>query len=162
MVSPAVANPIARLHEALSAEIGTIREFIDLLRREQDLLKQGETETLLPLIESKNSLANALASLAQAREANLAGYGFPSGRAGMEAWVDKAGLADLRQSWHTLLTLAAEARELNQLSGKLIGLHMNHNQQAFAAMMRATDRAMTYGPDGQQQTGLGGRILGTA
>jgi flagella synthesis protein FlgN len=81
----------------------------------------------------------------------------------MDAWLarnDPDG--KLRASWQSLLALAAQARNLNILNGKLIGLHMQHNQQAFTALMNASNRAMTYGPDGQQQVGLGGRILGTA
>lgn len=58
--------------------------------------------------------------------------------------------------------LVSEARALNEANGKLIGLHMQHNQQALAVLMAAADNAATYGPDGQQQSGLGSRILGKA
>lgn len=152
------AQPVNPLDE----EVGRLREFIALLRREQELLKAGDTETLLPLVETKTDLANRLGALAQGREGFLSRQGLPAGRAGMEAWLEARGTAAQRTSWRTLLELAAEARTLNELNGKLIGLHMRNNQQAFAALMSATDRAMTYGPDGQQQAGLGGRILGTA
>ncbi len=152
-----------QLGPTLNEEINRLREFISLLQREQDLLKQGDTESLLPLIETKTSLANSLAAFAQARAGQLNRLGLDIGRAGMEAWLahnDQGG--KLREAWQTLLDLAAQARNLNITNGKLIGLYMQHNQQAFNALMSATNRAMTYGPDGQQQTGLGGRILGTA
>ncbi len=152
-----------QLGPTLNEEINRLKEFIGLLEREQDLLKQGDTESLLPLIETKTSLANSLAAFAQARAEQLNRLGLDTGRAGMEAWLarnDQGG--KLREAWQTLLDLAAQARNLNITNGKLIGLHMQHNQQAFNALMSATNRAMTYGPDGQQQTGLGGRILGTA
>jgi flagella synthesis protein FlgN len=146
----------------LDDEVGQLRVFISLLQREQDFLKRGDTESLLPLIESKTALANALSAFAQAREHELARLGLGSGRTGMNAWLSRHGNDALRRTWQTLLELATEARELNTTNGKLIGLHMQHNQQAFTALMNAANRAMTYGPDGQQQTGLGGRILGTA
>ena len=152
-----------QLGPTLNEEINRLREFISLLQREQDLLKQGDSESLLPLIETKTSLANILAAFAQARTSQLSRLGLDTGRAGMEAWLagnDQGG--KLREAWQNLLDLAAQARNLNITNGKLIGLHMQHNQQAFNALMSATNRAMTYGPDGQQQTGLGGRILGTA
>lgn len=152
-----------QLGPTLNEEINRLREFISLLQCEQDLLKQGDTESLLPLIETKTSLANSLAAFAQARAGQLNRLGLDIGRAGMEAWLahnDQGG--KLREAWQTLLDLAAQARNLNITNGKLIGLYMQHNQQAFNALMSATNRAMTYGPDGQQQTGLGGRILGTA
>jgi flagella synthesis protein FlgN len=80
----------------------------------------------------------------------------------MDAWLDKNASEIDRQAWSWLCELAAEARELNALNGKLIGLHMQHNQQALAALMAAADKATTYGPDGQQQSGVGSRILGKA
>jgi len=148
---------------SLNDEINRLREFIVLLEREQDLLKQGDTESLLPLIESKNTLANSLAAFAQARAGQLSRLGLDTGRVGMEAWLSRQDQSSkLREAWQTLLDLAAQARNLNLTNGKLIGLHMQHNQQAFSALMSASNRAMTYGPDGQQQAGLGGRILGTA
>lgn len=150
------------LGDNLVAEIGKLKEFIVLLKREQDFLKAGDTESLLPLIDTKTLLSNALASYAAARETTLKQHGLPAGRSGMEDWLNRHGQPPHKQAWQTLLTLASEARELNILNGKLIGLHMSHNQQAFNALMGATDRAMTYGPDGQQHTGGGGRILGKA
>ncbi len=146
----------------LDVEVAALESFVALLRREQDLLAAGDTERLLSLIEDKNALANRLAALAQAREAHLGRGGFPAGREGMEGWLARHGTPAQRATWAALLKLAAEARALNETNGKLIGLHMRHNQQAFAALMSATDRAMTYGPDGQQTAGLGGRILGKA
>jgi flagellar biosynthesis protein FlgN len=156
-------EPARQPGAALDEEISKLKEFIGLLEREQDLLKQGDTESLLPLIETKTNQANSLGAFAQARADQLKQLGLDSGRAGMDAWLarnDPDG--KLRASWQSLLALAAQARNLNILNGKLIGLHMQHNQQAFTALMNASNRAMTYGPDGQQQVGLGGRILGTA
>lgn len=160
--TPSVAGLASRLGEALAGEIGKLKEFIGLLQREQGLLKEGKADALLPLIEQKNLAANVLADFARSRENELARLGLSPGRAGMEAWLQKFGQPAHRQAWHTLLDLAAQARELNVTNGKLIGLHMSHNQQAFNALMSASNRAMTYGPDGQQQTAVGGRILGTA
>lgn len=58
--------------------------------------------------------------------------------------------------------LAEEARALNEANGKLIALRLQHNQQSLNVLLAAESAATTYGPDGQQQSGLGGRILGKA
>lgn len=58
--------------------------------------------------------------------------------------------------------LAGEARALNEANGKLIALRLQHNQQALNVLLAAADSAATYGPDGQQQSGVGSRILGKA
>ena len=164
MVTPPVSAAASRLGEALGGEIGKIRQFVDLLKREQALLQQGEADALLPVIDNKNQIASELGNYAAEREHELARLGLSGGRIGMEAWLNTYGKPAYQQDWQALLTLAAEARELNVVNGKLIGLHMSHNQQAFSALMSASNRAMTYGPDGQQQGGIGsgGRILGTA
>jgi len=160
---PSFAANSAAIAHALGEEVARIEEFIVLLQREQELLAHGAADPLLELIESKNSLANALTRLAQTRERILAELGLPAGRAGMEAWLENSGASADRQAWTHLLELAAQARELNATNGKLIGLQMQHNQQALAALMSAVDRVTTYGPDGQQQAAaLGGRSFGKA
>lgn len=156
-----IQNPALLLGNTLSEEVRKLGEFVLLLKREQELLTRGDIEALLPLTENKTSLANQLAALSQAREGMLARLGLAGGRVGMEAWLASYG-EDNTRAWQKLLDLAAEARDLNATNGKLIGLHMQHNQQAFAILMTATNQALNYGPDGQQQPELGGRILGKA
>lgn len=162
MSTPVSALPFSLLGQILGEESAALRKFIELLQREQTLLKAADVESLLPLIEEKDTLASRLGTLAQSRKAELKRQGLDGTRAGMETWLARAGKPADRQTWQALLQLANEARDLNVLNGKLIGMHMQHNQQAFTALMSASNRAMTYGPDGQQQTGLGSRILGTA
>lgn len=162
MTASTASQPPGQLGAVLGEEIGKLRQFIELLQREQELLTRGDTEALLPLIEQKNGLANALGGYARMRENELVRLGLPAGRAGMEAWLASGSASAPRGDWQTLLALAGQARDINAANGKLIGLHMQHNQQAFNALMGAAGRAMTYGPDGQQQIGAGGRTLGTA
>lgn len=162
MAASPSAAPLSRLSQVIGNEFASLQEFVTLLQREQELLKLGDAESLLPLIENKNALADKLGTLARAREMEVSRLGLAPGRAGMELWLQKSGGESDRQLWSKLMALAAEARDINMVNGKLIGLHMQHNQQAFTALMNASNRAMTYGPDGQQQAGLGGRILGTA
>jgi flagella synthesis protein FlgN len=152
-------DPLAGL---LVQELEFLRAFVALLGREQDLLGKGSAEPLAALAAEKSTMAAELARLAAARDTELVGLGLPAGRAGMEAWLgSKAGTA--RQTdWQRLLELTAEARALNETNGKLISLHLQNNQQALSVLMAAVDQAVTYGPDGQQKAGPGGRSLGSA
>jgi flagellar biosynthesis protein FlgN len=159
---PASANPTAIIGQLMGDEIASLQDFVRLLRREQELLKQNDSEELLALIASKNELTNKLGELAQAREKQLMLLGLPTGRAGVNAWLDHHASEADHHAWKRLLELTGDARDLNAINGKLIGLHMQHNQQALDALLAATDKASTYGPDGQQQSGLGSRILGKA
>lgn len=151
-------SPIARLGE----ELAKVREFITLLKREQELLARADTDSLLPLVATKSDLSLQLADLSKSRESALQQRQLPAGRAGIDLWFDQGGTPADRHNWQQLLELAAQARALNETNGKLINLHMQHNQQAFNVLMVAANRAMIYGPDGQQKPGTGGRILGTA
>lgn len=148
----------------LAEEIREVEAFVALLREEQTLLSSPDNaDTLMPLVERKSDFAARLKVLADRREQGLVAAGLEKGRAGMDAWLARTpDTQRLRSQWQKLLALAGEARAQNETNGKLIGIHWQHNQAALAALMSATDRAMTYGPDGQQKSGGSGRILGSA
>lgn len=146
----------------LAEELAGIKEFVALLRTEQAHLVATESEPLVALAEQKTQIATRLTNLAQRRHQMLAAAGLGDGRPAMDAWLAKSGNAAVRRQWDELLAQAAEARNLNETNGKLIGLQMQHNQQALSTLLAASNRAMTYGPDGQQRPGSMGRLYGSA
>ncbi len=146
----------------LDREFRALQSFVALLRREQTLLEQGSTESLAALAEEKLQAATELADFSASRDSKLIHSGLRPGRAGMEAWAATTAGAGYREQWRHLLELTAEARALNETNGKLIAIRLQNNQQALSILMAAADQAVTYGPDGQQQTGGGGRSLGSA
>lgn len=159
---PLQAQPIAGI---LADELLALRQFVELLKTEQTALIGGDADGLVALIDKKSALAARLSDFAQRREAALAASMLPVGRTGMDAWLAAIPPdATASKNWQELLPLAIEARNLNEINGNLIGTRLQHNQQALAALMSATERAMTYGPDGQTLTsaGGGGRMLGSA
>lgn len=159
--SPPSATALAGL---LTEELREIDAFVELLKQEQDLLAtSGNVDSLLPLVEKKSGFAARLAGLSNRRDRLVAEAGLEPGRTGMEALIAAAaGATALASQWQKLLALAVEARTLNDTNGKLIARRLQHNQQALEALMSATERAATYGPDGQQRGGGGGRFLGSA
>lgn len=148
----------------LDEETREVETFVNLLRQEQALLSAaGKGDALLPLVERKSELTARLQALSDRREQLLKAAGMGTGRAGMDAWLSAAPRNDASHGrWPALLAQAAEARQLNQTNGKLIGMHWQHNQAALTTLMSAANRAMTYGPDGQQTTGGGSRSFGSA
>jgi flagella synthesis protein FlgN len=154
--------PAATLASLLEQELRTLESFLALLRQEQSLLETVSIEALGELAEEKSALTAELARLADAREAELTRGGFGHGKVGMDAWAESTVSPVSGKNWQRLLELAAEARGLNELNGKLIVTRLQHNQKALAVLMTAADQAMTYGPDGQQRTASGGRSLGSA
>ena len=153
-VSPLLVSLVER-------ELRRVEAFVTLLRQEQALLEAGNTDPLATLAAEKSRLATELAQLCQAREGELARLGLAAGRDGMNAWCEATD-ASSRSRWQRLLQLGAEARNLNDHNGKLIGIRLQHNQRALAVLTAAADQASTYGPDGQQRLGGSGRSLGSA
>lgn len=152
----------AALLALLAEETREVEAFVELLRREQGLLtNSGNADELLPLADRKTAHAARLKALSDRREDLLAANGYTAGRAGMETWLGKLP-GNAGALWKKLLAAAAEARALNETNGRLIAIHWQHNQAALATLMSAANRAVTYGPDGQQKGGGGGRILGSA
>lgn len=156
--------PGSRPDALLAEELKALQAFSDLLQREQAALTDGKTDALAALVEEKSSKAAELTRLLAAREQALVASGFQQGRGGMDTWLGRLPPADpSHDRWRALLALTLEVRDQNELNGKLINLHIQNNQQALTALLAATERAMTYGPDGQQQASTGGgRTLGVA
>jgi len=145
----------------LQQEQAALDGFIDLLRQEQAALVAANVEKLQSLSELKQKHSERLNDMAQQRIAMLDRAGFKSDAAGVAAWLASQP-ASVGESWKKLLESAQIARQLNQTNGKLIQTHMQHNQQALAALMNAANRADVYGADGQPRTGPGPsqRIIG--
>lgn len=158
----AAAPELVTIGALLDREYRALQGFVTLLRREQALLEAGTTDSLAALAEEKLKAATELADFSATRDSKLIHSGLQPGRAGMDAWTTTPAGAGYRQQWQQLLALTAEARGLNDTNGQLINIRMQNNQQALSILMAAADQAVTYGPDGQQQTGGGGRSLGSA
>jgi flagella synthesis protein FlgN len=154
--------PGSALADLLAQELGLLHSFVTLLRHEQFLLIEGKADSLVEVAGEKSELGEQLTTRAKARESELTRRGYPAGRAGMDDWIKSADGATSRRRWQQLLELTAEARTLNETNGKLIAVHLQHNQQALNTLLAAIDQAATYGPDGQQRSGAGGRSLGSA
>jgi flagella synthesis protein FlgN len=159
---PPVAADVRGL---LADEVAGVREFVALLEQEQSMLAgRIDIEALTGLVQQKNDISQRLGQLTASREKLIAPAAVGhKGREAMEAWLSTQQPADPAHAlWAELLSLAAEARRLNETNGKLINLHLQHNQQALALLMNAANHAVTYGADGQQRTGGGTRLLGSA
>lgn len=149
--------------ELISAELGALRQFVDVLGREQAALTGGHTDSLMALAEEKLRHADRIAQLHRDRDVMLRAAGLGDGREGILALRNAAGMPPRTQSeLATLVELAKEARQLNDTNGKLVNERMQHNQKALNALMSAAQQSTIYGPDGHAQLGGSGRTLGSA
>lgn len=162
---PVDTDSSTKLANILREEVALLRTFIGVLKTEQEALVKSELDRLLPLASEKSNLTLSLANLTEQRGHLLAAASLSPDRAGMEAWLGRMGSTPgeaVKVEWMNLLSLAAEARALNQANGVVIGTRLQHNQQALSVLLSACDKASLYGPDGQTKTQGGGRFFGSA
>jgi flagella synthesis protein FlgN len=101
--------------------------------------------------------------LAQQRIDHLLQAGFKGDREGMETWIAaQNNPQDISKAWNQLLQAGSTAQRLNELNGKLILIHLQHNQQALSALSTAANQSSVYGPDGQPHNTIStsSRIIG--
>ena len=139
------------LSNALQQEHQLITSLLDILKEEQDLLVNADTDSLAALTPRKSDLIQQLAASASQRHQQLAAAGFPAEEAGMGAYLAAIQDEQATRLWEELLEHTRAAKELNRVNGMLIGRQMAHNQTVIAAMkLAASDTdATTYGPSGQ-------------
>lgn len=147
------------LTRRMGDEIALLREFVAILRREQEALTTDDTDEIAAASEAKGSLFRQLGQISTERNLALAREGFGTNRAGFDAFIrrhdDSGVLAQLRDR---LMSTAGEANELNHINGKLISLRMTHNQRSLATLLGNSETSSTYGRDGRSN--LGGHAVG--
>lgn len=149
--------------ELVSAELGVLRQFVEVLQREQAALTDGLTDSLMALAEEKVRYAELLSAMNKDRDAKLRAAGFSAGRDGMKAWREAGNIpVKVQNNLASAIELAKEARRLNELNGRLVADRLQHNQQALNVLLSAAKQSALYGPDGQTHIGPAGRTLGSA
>ena len=145
---------------SLTAELVSVRGFVELLQHEQALLTENRTDQLLDLAEKKSSQAVALNQLAENRRTLLAKEMATLSSENTQSWLEthsKKGLA----LWQEIRIFAEQAQRLNRINGELIQMKLRHNMQSLTTLSQAVHKADLYGPDGQRSFAPGsGRSLG--
>jgi flagella synthesis protein FlgN len=151
----------AKLLAALSEERAAVREFVELLRREQTLLTENDMDPLLTLAEKKSASAVRLNELSDVCRRQLEKISPTLDNATIESWLN-LNTVDGLPMWQEVRTLAGQAKQLNNVNGELIQMKSRFNQQAFAALSGAVNQANLYGANGQSSFSSGtGRSLGS-
>ena len=161
-VNPAIASPFD-LVKNLEAELQAFQDFIQVLQTEQDALVQGNVDPLLELAQIKSEKVVLLSQLAESRTRFLSARGYDQEHGGMAKWLQQprdGGNPQIVELWQQLLTLAENARQLNQINGSMIDTRLRNNQQALAILQAAAKQNALYGPDGQTQSLSLGKPIG--
>ena len=149
-----------RLALLIEAEAIQLQAFLLILEREEALLIEGDSDSLLTLTQKKNDCYRQLQRLHSDRALLLGRLGHIPGEAAVRALC--AALPRVLARWDEVLELARIARARNEINGKLILERMAHNQAALSVLLAAADHAPLYDADGHTHAVGGGRILGSA
>lgn len=147
----------------LQEELLQIEAFVALLHQEQDAIKCRDAQKLHTAISEKTALLESLNRLEATRNVLLSRDGYGTDRSGVEAWLashDSTGKN--RKLWSELLGQAKQAKDLNDLNGRLIAIHLQATQEVLAAISPPKIQTTLYGANGQVMTPTGNRIIDAA
>ena len=143
------------LAQHLEREQQHLDAFIALLEAERISLFESEVKgaCVAAQAQQKQQHMERLEALETQRRNVLKKLGYGQGRQGAEA---AARDAHCLEAWHSFLSRALHAKQLNQLNGVLIGSRMNQNQRILDFLNNAAGKVL-YGPNGQsRRRGFGG------
>ncbi|CAN7562535.1 flagella synthesis protein FlgN [Variovorax paradoxus] len=129
----------------LLAEKTCVEEFLSVLEREAEAMKNGLFAELPSLTGRKAGLLDRMAALDQARESAQVARGFEPGRAGADAAAAADGEASLA-AWTALVELAQQAKASNRRNGAMVYSQLDFTQNALHYLQAGAQPF--YGPDG--------------
>jgi len=133
---------------ALEQERERVRDFLQLLEREQSALVAGDHDHLMAFTEQKAARILELRRYSDSRSRLLASHGLRADRDGMSAWIEQHADDTTRRIWDEIKSLAAQVRATNDINGMLVAARLKHNQSSIAALQAAAQSSGVYGPDG--------------
>ncbi len=139
------------LIDALRVETAGYRALIGVLEAERDALRAADADKLLALTAAKLDHVSALHRLASARGEKLARSGWQNVTTALVAFGPSPEGALVRREWSELLSLAATARRLNDVNGRLIANQQRHFDGALQSLLHAAGVPPVYGADGRPQ-----------
>ena len=135
------------LEAIFEEEIAAVKNFIALLKKEEEALTTLTPEHLDVLVEEKVRVLKGIEALEKSRAALIT-----------QGVLEDPKLAAFNEE---LLNLARNVQEQNQKNGQRLMRHLERTQEALATLMQ-TEKNSLYGSDGQTQASSIGRNLGSA
>jgi flagella synthesis protein FlgN len=145
----------------LKREAELVARFRNTLLREQEILRSGKSDGLaevntekLSLVESLNQAGTERArALSSSNEATI----------DMQAWLSAHPQeTESATLWGGLLTVAREAREINELNGNLINILHQKTSEALSILTHSQGDQTLYSSSGQSSLSTGSRIIDSA
>ena len=142
-------------NDVLQQDIEILQRIQTLLLTEQQHLERGEAWALPELTEAKQKHTEELDRRYAERAPSLRALGLPSTLSGMREWMYRAqstpqppSQAEFESRWNQFLTLTNDIRQLNQINGRLIEMHLQQIESRLQNLSKAGTADQVYGADG--------------
>lgn len=144
----------------LDGERALLVRFMGLLEQEEKLLIAGQTDALTQLTQEKSEVYHLLQRQHQERTRLITRLRLPNNNDSIQRLC--TGMPNAQERWQQIVELAAQAKERNELNGKLITERMHQNQAALSVILNAANKPQLYDAAGSARPAGSGRILGSA
>lgn len=153
---------MSTLAAILDQEIVLLSSFIVLLEKEQSALKLGDSIQLPNICEQKLALIDQLNAQESAR-GNALQLNAESLHTGTILWL-QTHPEDKRaaECWKRMIELARNAKQLHQLNGRLVHMHLQQTNELLASLTRKAEQNTFYGSNGQAHSITGSRLVDSA
>lgn len=136
-----------------------LSKLIALMEHEQSLLTQGHIDgnRLVELAEDKQALLSELDDTESLRHSVQQRLGYADSPEGAR---QAARDADCHSDWQALLEKSERVARMNELTGQMLSLRMQHNQKMLDYIRQIAEKTL-YKPDGRNSA-QPGRINASA
>lgn len=134
----------------LENEKKTTLIFLEILRKEREILTRGQINDLDQIVADKTKILDELETINEQRSQYLLSHGYHKNKAGMQQWLNEQPfVSTLHELWDQLITLAKQAKQENQTNGSAISLQLEYNQRLYVSLHSAAGNISLYGSKGQ-------------
>ncbi len=134
---------------AINSEKNIVSSFVEVLKKEENILMSGQIDDLDLLVSQKSQLVEQLEVFEKHRAQYLLSLGYTPNKDGMQSWLSKQEDIELQTNWDELIGLAEIAKQINEVNGQIISTQQRYNQRAYLSLQSASGNISLYGPKGQ-------------
>lgn len=134
-------SPAQQLRSVLQSELNIARQLAELLNTEREALALSDIDAINQINQQKQPLIMKLEQHGRQRDGLLNATGFPTGKQGLEAFIENQTEDDataLKQLISTLKIAAQHCQQRNQVNGGIVSINRQYLQRAISVLRGAT------------------------
>ncbi|MDO8826816.1 flagella synthesis protein FlgN [Methylophaga sp.] len=145
-------SPGQQLRSVLQSELNVAAQLAELLAAEREALAVSSIDSINDINNKKQPLIIKLEQHGRQRDALLTTSGFPTGKQGLEAFIDNQNEEDsvaLNQLIKSLKIIAKNCQQTNQVNGGIVSINRQYLQRAISVLRGRDPESSAYGPGGE-------------